>query len=793
MFATAAHGVADLLGQELAALGGTDVRVAGSGVRFHAKPEVVYRACLWSRLANRILMPVLKGPAGDEEALYRLIQSIDWSEYMPVSATLAIDFFTSHSNMTHTLYGAQKVKDAIVDQFRETGGERPSVDRERPDLRVNVYLFRNEARVAIDFSGSSLHRRGYRQGSTRAPIKENLAASMLAKAGWQELATNGGTLYDPMCGSGTLLIEAALMASDTAPGLTRDYFGFTGLKLHDPNLWQELLDEALKRSEAGIKKLKQNGLVIAGADLDKTALEHCRENLVAAGMQDLVSVTHKDFFSGPPDSLAGAKPGLVVFNPPYGERLESGKDMATYMRKLSDSLRHDYSDWKIGVLSPTDAPVHLLRLAPSGEKAAKKRSEDASLSFSNGGIDCKFVLGSVKAKKDSGAIATAGVNSRPADASTPSVWAGKQSVRNLSSKAGKDAATAGQTGSADSAPSMFRNRLSKNRKKLASWVKKNGINVYRLYDADMPEYAVAIDVYRVSEPGDTNTGLSTHAVVQEYRAPASVDPEKARQRLNQVMADTQAELELDAHQIHLKVRKRQKGSEQYEKSDSNSRYHLLDEAGSQLRVNFEDYLDTGLFADSRKIRSYIREHSSGKRFLNLFAYTASATVQSIAGGASHTTSVDSSKTYLDWAKINFELNGIDGVVSESRTSPADKGKEVAHRLVRDDVMTWLESEAKAGSTYDLILLDPPTYSNSRDIDDDWNVQTSYIDCIKRCLALLDSQGTLIFCTNFRRFRFDTSAFTGMEIDIRSDWSVDRDFQRSRKIHQCWFLRHQRTT
>jgi len=180
MFATAAHGVADLLGQELAALGGTDVRVAGSGVRFHAKPEVVYRACLWSRLANRILMPVLKGPAGDEEALYRLIQSIDWSEYMPVSATLAIDFFTSHSNMTHTLYGAQKVKDAIVDQFRETGGERPSVDRERPDLRVNVYLFRNEARVAIDFSGSSLHRRGYRQGSTRAPIKENLAASMLA-------------------------------------------------------------------------------------------------------------------------------------------------------------------------------------------------------------------------------------------------------------------------------------------------------------------------------------------------------------------------------------------------------------------------------------------------------------------------------------------------------------------------------------------------------------------------------------------------------------------------------------
>lgn len=776
MFATAAHGVAALLADELTQLGATDVTVAGAGVRFHGSPETMYRCCLWSRLANRILMPVLRGKADSEDALYQLVQSHDWSQHISVGNTLAVDFFSSHSQVSHTLYGAQKVKDAVVDQFREATGERPSVERETPDIRINVYVHRDNARIALDLSGSSLHRRGYREESTRAPLKENLAAAMLVASGWKTLAGSGQSLFDPMCGSGTLLIEAAHMASDTAPGLTRDYFGFLGWAGHDDKLWQSVLQDAVERRSRGQEKLRNDGIKIFGSDRDSKVIASCRGNLQAASVDSLVDLVQHDFFSSRPDSIIeNAKPGLLIFNPPYGERLAAGDSATTFYRDINKTLRNSFNQWQIGILTPADAPTHLLRLSGgegSRTKADKnkrsKKKSSAALGFSNGGIDCRFLSGIVSG----GSTGTAA-----------SVWGNKPGANHntadpVPTDSDKPAHLAANGSDVSREPSMFRNRLSKNRKKLGSWLKSNDIRAYRLYDADMPEYAVAIDIYEIElreQPGM----LQTHAVVQEYRAPKSVDAAKARERLQQVLADTQAELNLKAENLHLKVRERQKGTSQYERDHDTQEFFRVSEYGCRVLVNFDDYLDTGLFPDSRKVRHFIQQQASAKRFLNLFSYTGSATMHAIKGGARHTTSVDSSKTYLNWADKNLKLN----------TTPAkfetDKGSD-EHQLIRDDVMTWLES---AKQQYDLILLDPPTFSNSRDLESDWDVQKNYAECIELCMKRLSPDGLLIFVTNYKRFRFEANRFPNFKAENRSTWSIDRDFARNQKIHQCWFLRH----
>lgn len=808
LFATAPHGVARLLANELEELGATDVTVAGAGVRFHASPETMYRVCLWSRLANRILLPVLRGKADSEDALYKLVQSVDWSEHMAVGNTLAVDFFSSQSAVSHTLYGAQKVKDAIVDQFREATGERPSVERETPDLRINVYLHRDNARIALDMSGSSLHRRGYREQSTRAPLKENLAAAMLAASGWPAMAARGQSLFDPMCGSGTLLIEAALMASDSAPGLARDYYGFLGWAGHDDELWQSVLRDAKARSAKGRDKLIKSGVKILGADRDRRVLESCNSNLQAAEVESLVQVQQQDFFTDKNRPFADQPDsGLLVFNPPYGERLATGNSASTFYRDINKRLRSSFHQWQIGILTPADAPAHMLRLKSNAQD--EKRGDDkkkkggnnkpnknlsAGLSFSNGGIDCRYLTGMVSGGSagtaasvwSAGTAAETTVDTTPE--TTPITTAPGSDRRNPWDKnksENKNKTTkeepAALKATAGTQPSMFRNRLAKNRKKIKSWLKQNEIRAYRLYDADMPEYAVAIDVYEIEHP-DSPEHLQTRAVVQEYRAPASVDAGKARERLQQVLSDTVAELDLQPEHLHLKVRERQKGSSQYEKGHDTQAFFRITEYGCRVLVNFDDYLDTGLFVDSRKIRHYIQQQAKGKRFLNLFSYTGCATMHAIAGGAALTTSVDSSRTYLNWADKNLKLN-----TGSYQNDGSDTSNQ--HQMVRADAMTWLASDKESTEKYDLILLDPPTFSNSRDLEADWDVQKNHAESIQQCMKRLSPDGLLIFVTNYKRFRFEEDKLSGIKAENRSSWSIDRDFTRNQKIHQCWFIQH----
>ena len=284
-FVTAALGLEDLLLAELGGLGIGNSRRERAGVAFQGSLGDAYRVCLWSRLASRVLLPLCSFPATDADQLYAETLNLDWSEHLSCAQTFAVDCTTSRSNISHSKYAALRVKDALVDQFRARTGERPSVATENPDLRINLHILRDQATLSIDLSGDSLHRRGYRSDGVHAPLKENLAAAILLRAGWPEICAVGGALVDPLCGSGSLPLEAALLATGTAPGLLRTRYGFLNWLQHDRDLWQEFLAEATERSQNG-KQRKIPPLI--GYDADQRAIRAAWQHAQNAGLDKLV-------------------------------------------------------------------------------------------------------------------------------------------------------------------------------------------------------------------------------------------------------------------------------------------------------------------------------------------------------------------------------------------------------------------------------------------------------------------------------------------------------------------------
>jgi len=314
---------------------------------------------------------------------------------------------------------------------------------------------------------------------------------------------------------------------------------------------------------------------------------------------------------------------------------------------------------------------------------------------------------------------------------------------------------------------MFANRLNKNRKHLSKWLQREAIHCYRLYDADMPEYAVAVDVYESMAPQHTQW---VH--VQEYEAPKNIDPQKAQQRLNDAMQVIPAILDVSAGHVYLKVRRQQKGTAQYEKLASKQQFHEVLESGHRFLVNFSDYLDTGLFLDHRLTRAMLAELAPGKRFLNLFAYTGSGTVYAAAGGAVATTTVDMSNTYIEWAKRNMEVNGFIGE---------------QHKYVQANCIEWLD-KAAGNQRYGLIFLDPPSFSTSKRMQGTFDVQRDHVALLNNTTKLLEPDGVLIFSNNLRSFKLDYEALGDLTIRDISKATLPKDFERNPKIHQCWQIR-----
>jgi len=375
LFATTPKGLELLLVEELRALGAMDPAEKLAGVAFTGDLTLAYKACLWSRFANRILLTLTSVRAGSPEALYKGVQTIDWHHHIDTAATIAVHFVCNQSTITHSLFGAQTVKDAIVDQLRDRFGVRPSVSRDRPDVSIYVYLHKDQATISLDLSGESLHKRGYRLISGSAPLKENLAAAILQRAGWKAIAKAGGSLLDPMCGSGTLLIEAAYMAGDVAPGLNRDYFGFLGWKQHQPAVWKTLHEEAVLRSTVGCQSLPD----IIGYDHDPISIKIAFENIERAGMLGKIHVEKRELSVFAPKQQAVT--GLVVTNPPYGERLGDVDELQPLYQLLAERLKEAFVGWKAAVF--TGNPDLGKRM---GLRAKKYYS------LFNGAIPCKLLL-----------------------------------------------------------------------------------------------------------------------------------------------------------------------------------------------------------------------------------------------------------------------------------------------------------------------------------------------------------------------------------------------------------------
>ena len=721
---TAARGMLPLLAKEVTAMGISDTKQEQGNIRFTGSLEQAYRVCLWSRVAIRVLMPIAQFSAKTTDELYAGIHDLPWEDHIDgEGSTLAVDFNSFRSKIHHTQYAAQRVKDGVVDRFREQTGERPSVDLHQPDLRINVYVKHNQATVSIDLSGESLHKRGYRVTTTAAPLKEHLAAAILMTADWANLAKQGWSLIDPMCGSGTFLIEAATMAADIAPGLQRDYFGFLYWKQHDKTVWKQLKAEAERRRQSGLSRLP----FIMGGDTDASSVKAAKDNIAEAGLGDRIQVEQRDLLDWPAQSKQLSDQGLMVCNPPYGTRIGQVSELHYLYESLGNIISDSLPGWRTTLITDNAELAKFTGL-----------TEFERFPFDNGPIPCQVIH-----YRAARAVSSKAQMSMPVEVEAPAQAIIVDPDYQVSEHC-----------------EMFANRFKKNLKHMAKWAKKNDIDCYRVYDADLPDYAVAIDLY----------GDAVH--VQEYAPPKQIDPEKAVQRLKDVMHVLPLLLDIPASKVVLKLRQKQRGHQQYEAQGAQNQRFKVTESGLQFLVNLTDYLDTGLFIDHRITRQKVASLAAGRDFLNLFAYTGSASVYAAMGGAKTTATLDMSNTYLSWAEDNMALNGFKGD---------------AHRYIRANCLEWLQAAQQEKQRYGLIFLDPPTFSNSSRMEGVFDIQRDHVALIQMAAALLTEDGQLIFSTNRRDFKMDATALSALELkDIRHE-TLPLDFKRNSKIHACWLI------
>ncbi|MCA9562312.1 MAG: bifunctional 23S rRNA (guanine(2069)-N(7))-methyltransferase RlmK/23S rRNA (guanine(2445)-N(2))-methyltransferase RlmL [Myxococcales bacterium] len=699
LFITCAPKLENILHRELQSLGFADAKAGRSGVSVRTDLPGAYRICCFSRVAHRVLMPIGTVDARDADSYYSELCQIDWGAHLRPELTFAIDVTGRAEAFNNTQFAVMKAKDAIVDSLRRRFGNRPSIDKGEPDVRFSVHLRGRSAQIAVDIWGESLHRRNYRVAPTEAPLRETLAAALLLASGWEEAADKGLPLLDPMCGSGTFLIEGALIAGHIAPALIRTRKTTNGWLGHDPSAWSEILAGA-----EAVRKSRFDSLIL-GFDSDDQAVSAAKANAEAAGVSQHVFVEPREISQAAPDP--DESPGLLVCNPPYGERLDSPSIPGLY-RALGQVLRARFPAWQVGVLSPTEETSRALGLRWRGAHPVK-----------NGPIDCDWL------RLDLTSLAP------------PETPEHSEEVRGLI------------------------NRIQKREKHLRKWARRNEISCYRVYDADIPQFAWAVDRY----------GEWLH--LQEYAPPKTVDEADAQARRAAAAVAIPEALGVDPGKVFLKTRNRQRGQNQYQKRAEVGTRLKVQEGGHAFWVNLTDYTDTGLFLDHRLTRQWVQSQAKGTRFLNLFCYTGSVTVYAAKGGARSTVSVDLSKTYLDWAGDNLRLNGF---------GPTN------HELVQADCLTWL---AEDNARYDLIFLDPPTFSNSKKTDRDFEVQRDHLELLELCVPRLAPGGQILFSNNRRDFTLDNDGVgrLGLTAESLDSWLLPEDFKRSPNIHHVWRVVH----
>ena len=693
-------GLESLLQDELTQLGASSTKQSPGSVQFEGDMALAYKACLWSRLANRILYPISTEKVEDDKQLYQQVMAIDWGMHLDVKHSFRVDFRGTSKALNHEQYSARIVKDAIVDQFREDTGHRPDVDLKNPDIWLFAHLHKGQCQVSIDLSGPSLHRRGYRIDQGEAPIKENLAAALLIRAGWPS-CEDDIALIDPLCGSGTLLIEGLLMRADIAPGLFREQFGFDNWLGHDERLWEQTVSDAKEREQAGRDKLTTQFI---GFEVDKRTRRAAMANIGKLELEGHVSIQLSSF----KDHMEQMPEALIISNPPYGERLGDFDSLMPVYKDLGKWLKHQLKSRAALITSEPEL------MQQTGIRAGKRYK------FYNGKLACQLYCFDL--------IEENFIN------------------RDISP---------------DKNPILepLINRLNKNIKKVSTWAKKNDLQAYRIYDHDLPEYAFAVDKYL------------DYLLLYESAAPKHVPQNAIHKHRREFLSALSHVTGVHKNALIIKTREKKKGKNQYERHAKKRHLEKVREQGLRFNVNLYDYLDTGLFIDHRYIRARIRSMCDGKRFLNLFCYTGAVSVYAADGGAVKTTSVDLSNTYLNWAKDNMKLNGLE---------------RKQHEFIKADVTKWLKS---SNAKYDVIFLDPPSFSNSKSMEHHFDILEDHPDLIKLTMSLLAPGGTLIFSTNRKGFKIAQSISDKFHVTDLGDKTISPDFRKHRPPHHCWDIRH----
>jgi 23S rRNA (guanine2445-N2)-methyltransferase / 23S rRNA (guanine2069-N7)-methyltransferase len=697
---TAAKGLDELLKIELAGLfdiPDADIaeffKVQPGQVTFSGELKQAYKACIYSRLANRVLLVLAEGKSVNADDLYALASRVDWPQQFASHATFAVQFVGVNRDINNTQFGALRVKDAIVDSFVEDGQSRPNVQRQQPDVQLHVRLRRETASVCIDLSGRSLHQRGYREETGEAPLKEQLAAAIIMRSGWygdQQLP-----LLDPMCGSGTIAIEAAMMAANIPPNIDREKWGFESWFGHSAKTFAAVKEQASQAITVPTSP-------IYAFDMSTIVLDYARANAHNAGVADYIEFKQCDVLG----ASVKEPSGYLVSNPPYGERLDDYVGLLPLYQQLGKHLKEAFANWHIALLSSNDKLLQALKLR------ANKRYK-----FFNGKLETQLACYH---------LVEANLNqfdARPSD-------------------------------------DEFSNRLSKNLKRLKNWRKNLKSNAYRIYDADLPNYNFAIDCY------------DDWVIVQEYAAPKDIPESTTQARLGTALMHIPHILNCDKQKIVLKVREKKTGQTQYEKVEHKGERFKVYELGAEFWINPSDYLDVGLFLDHRKTRELFAKECANKHVLNLFCYTASVSVHAAKGGAKSVTSVDMSNTYIQWAKDNFALNKLQG----------------AFEFIQADCISWL-SQTNTAQKFDLMFIDPPSFSNSKRMEDTWDVQRDHVKLLGDAKKQLAPGGKIYFSNNLRSFKLNDEAVAalGFSIENIGPKTIDEDFKRNPKIHHCWIL------
>ncbi|TWT95737.1 bifunctional 23S rRNA (guanine(2069)-N(7))-methyltransferase RlmK/23S rRNA (guanine(2445)-N(2))-methyltransferase RlmL [Neorhodopirellula pilleata] len=789
LIAICAFGLEAIVKRELAALG-IDALIGESGrVHFRGTFDTIAQTNLWLRCADRVSIRVAEFPAADFDALFETTKAIRWDRWIPVDGSFPVTGRSVKSTLTSVPACQRAVKKAIVEALQRdhATNELPETGAE---FKVDIAILKDTATLTLDTTGRGLHRRGYRADVTSAPLKETLAAALIQLTYWRR----DRPLIDPFCGSGTIPIEAAMIGRNMAPGQHRSFAFETwpGVQ-REPIL--KLREEAL---QGVLEPLPQR---LLGTDINPRILKVARDNAERAGVTADVHFEPGDVR----DLQSKRRFGCLVTNPPYGMRLGRDWEVEELYAAIPNVLRH-LPTWSFYFLT-----------AFENFENAVGRQADRRRKLYNGRIECTYyqfqgpkpVVGSGtidEATPETPATTTDEDPTTPEidspepeidspetdDPQTPaesepvvrSPWeaAKARSIANAepsitekmsggdfqspvsqtSTKSQRYVHAVGEAAfgslpeKAQHQAELFASRLRKRAKHLRRWPTKRGITCFRLYERDIPEIPLVVDRYE------------NHLHLSEFERPHDRDPAQHANWLD-LMAQTAGEtLDIPKQNVYLKKRIRQRGNTQHQKVDQTEQRIPVQEGGLTFLVNLADYVDTGLFLDHRVTRSMVRAEATGKHFLNLFAYTGSFTVYAAAGGAASTTSVDLSSNYMQWAEENLRANDLQGP---------------QHQFVPMHIGEFIRRH-KPGEVYDLVVCDPPTFSNSKRTDEDWNVQTDAVPLLINVLKLVRPGGVIYFSNNFRRFKFDTEALEGTTIREISAQTVPEDY-RNRRIHRCW--------